>query len=72
MSSKKELGGGSVLDIGIYAINFLIWAMGEAPEQVQAMGEINDQVRLLYKGTSVYDGTNTHRNTGNYTNTLKL
>jgi dihydrodiol dehydrogenase / D-xylose 1-dehydrogenase (NADP) len=41
--SKKELGGGSILDIGIYAINIVEMAFGgETPTQIKAIGHLNE------------------------------
>lgn len=38
-SSQKELGGGAMLDIGIYCLQFICMVYnGEKPECIQAMG----------------------------------
>eukprot|EP00095_Tigriopus_kingsejongensis_P006888 maker-scaffold125_size330479-snap-gene-1.7 protein:Tk06888 transcript:maker-scaffold125_size330479-snap-gene-1.7-mRNA-1 annotation:"trans- -dihydrobenzene- -diol dehydrogenase" len=40
--AKKELGGGALLDIGIYTINFIQMAFGdEKPESIVASGHMN-------------------------------
>lgn len=39
----KSLGGGTVLDLGVYTIQVCLWAFGgKAPEKVVASGVIND------------------------------
>ncbi|XP_018027319.1 trans-1,2-dihydrobenzene-1,2-diol dehydrogenase [Hyalella azteca] len=41
---EKELGGGCVIDIGVYAINFLLWVFDEEkPIEIKTMGTLNDQ-----------------------------
>ncbi|TRY72556.1 hypothetical protein TCAL_00997 [Tigriopus californicus] len=41
---KKDLGGGGILDIGIYAINFLQMAFGdEVPEKIIASGNLSPE-----------------------------
>ena len=55
---KKELGGGTVLDLGIYCVQFASLAMGKVrPERVLAGGHLNPQgvdestsTTLLYSG----------------------
>ena len=38
-SGQKELGGGAILDIGIYCLQFICMVFnGEKPESIQAMG----------------------------------
>lgn len=38
-SVKKELGGGTILDLGIYCLQFICMVYnGEKPECIQAMG----------------------------------
>lgn len=39
---KKELGGGTVLDLGVYTIQFCQWVMQEAPISIEANGELNE------------------------------
>lgn len=36
--TDPELGGGSVLDVGVYPISLATMVFGEAPESVQASG----------------------------------
>ncbi|XP_076243309.1 trans-1,2-dihydrobenzene-1,2-diol dehydrogenase isoform X2 [Calliopsis andreniformis] len=56
--NSKSLGGGTVLDLGVYALQFAIWVFGsEAPHTITASGCLNangvDQsvsVSLQYKG----------------------
>lgn len=40
--SKKELGGGTVLDLGVYVIQLSQWCFERAPTAIQATGELND------------------------------
>ena len=40
--ASKEMGGGTVLDLGVYVINIVEMAFkGETPEKVQAVGHLN-------------------------------
>ncbi|KAG7482265.1 trans-1,2-dihydrobenzene-1,2-diol dehydrogenase-like [Solea senegalensis] len=42
-SVKKELGGGALLDIGVYCLQFVLMAFdGERPESIQATGVLLD------------------------------
>ena len=46
---KKELGGGSLLDLGVYAVFLVLQAFGsEMPEKVTASGHLNEE------GTDTY------------------
>ncbi|XP_055917385.1 trans-1,2-dihydrobenzene-1,2-diol dehydrogenase-like [Eupeodes corollae] len=54
---KKELGGGTVLDLGIYVIQASQWAFQEPPKSIKATGELNAegvdvcvQAELEYSG----------------------
>ena len=38
---KKDLGGGVVLDLGVYTIQFSQWAFQEPPQKIVAIGELN-------------------------------
>lgn len=41
--SKKELGGGSILDIGVYTIQASLWAFGgQEPQSIEATGTLNE------------------------------
>ena len=39
---KKGLGGGAVMDLGIYAIQLALLVLGEEPERVIATGYLNE------------------------------
>lgn len=39
---KKNLGGGTVLDMGVYAIQFCQWIYQQPPKSISATGTIND------------------------------
>lgn len=42
--NQKSLGGGTVLDLGVYCINLLQMSFGnEFPEEIVAVGHLNDQ-----------------------------
>ncbi|XP_011210067.2 trans-1,2-dihydrobenzene-1,2-diol dehydrogenase [Bactrocera dorsalis] len=41
--TKKDLGGGVVLDLGVYTIQASQWGFQEAPEKVIAKGELNEE-----------------------------
>ncbi|XP_055851312.1 trans-1,2-dihydrobenzene-1,2-diol dehydrogenase-like [Episyrphus balteatus] len=54
---KKELGGGTVLDLGIYVIQLSQWAFQEPPKVIKATGELNaDGVDLSIDGELQYSG----------------
>ncbi|XP_055382498.1 trans-1,2-dihydrobenzene-1,2-diol dehydrogenase-like [Condylostylus longicornis] len=40
---KKELGGGCILDIGIYTIQISQWAFQQPPKSIEAKGELNSE-----------------------------
>lgn len=57
ISSKKELGGSAILDLGVYVLQFAQFVFKEEPINVVATGELNengvdlvDTVCLEYKG----------------------
>ncbi|RWS14156.1 Trans-1:2-dihydrobenzene-1:2-diol dehydrogenase-like protein [Dinothrombium tinctorium] len=40
---NKELGGGTILDLGVYAINLVLMALkGETPREIKAVGFLNE------------------------------
>ncbi|XP_055310979.1 trans-1,2-dihydrobenzene-1,2-diol dehydrogenase-like isoform X2 [Sitodiplosis mosellana] len=39
---KKEFGGGTVLDIGVYPIQLCQWIFQQAPTSIKAAGKLND------------------------------
>ncbi|XP_017471910.1 PREDICTED: trans-1,2-dihydrobenzene-1,2-diol dehydrogenase-like isoform X2 [Rhagoletis zephyria] len=41
--TKKDLGGGVVLDLGVYTIQASQWGFQEAPEKIVAKGELNEE-----------------------------
>ncbi|CAD7000119.1 unnamed protein product [Ceratitis capitata] len=41
--TKKDLGGGVVLDLGVYTIQASQWGFQEAPQKVIAKGELNEE-----------------------------
>lgn len=42
MNSKKDLGGGTVLDLGIYTIQVCQWVFQQTPKSIKATGKLND------------------------------
>lgn len=38
---KKSLGGGTVLDLGVYTIQIAQWAFEKAPKSIKANGTLN-------------------------------
>merc|ERR1712002_320383 len=54
--AKKELGGGSTLDLGVYAVQFASLVMGgEKPQKILSGGHLNDEgVDLTINTTLVY------------------
>lgn len=54
---KKELGGGGLLDIGIYVLTSATLVLGFEPEQVTTAGELNDEGVDVYSTISLqYSG----------------
>ncbi|KAF2348349.1 Oxidoreductase N-terminal, partial [Trinorchestia longiramus] len=42
--TQKDLGGGCVIDSGVYAVNFMLWVFGEEkPLEIKTTGKLNDQ-----------------------------
>lgn len=51
------MGGGTVLDLGVYVIQLCQWAFQQAPKSVHATGTINDQgVDLAVEAEINYGG----------------
>lgn len=42
MNRKKELGGGTVLDIGVYPIQLCQWIYRQPPTSINATATLND------------------------------
>lgn len=58
--SKKELGGGTILDLGVYAIHLSQWVHRTDPVSITAKGTLNEDgvdvetdVELKYRSTGV-------------------
>ena len=59
--SKKELGGGGIVDMGVYAIDIISQVFhNEEPEQITALGHLNDEgvdvdcaAALSFKGNRI-------------------
>ncbi|KAJ6625029.1 Trans-1,2-dihydrobenzene-1,2-diol dehydrogenase [Pseudolycoriella hygida] len=53
--AKKELGGGTILDLGVYTIQLCQWVFQQPPKQIQATGTLNSEgVDLAMKATLTY------------------
>lgn len=39
----KQLGGGTVLDLGVYTIQVCLWAFRDAPNKIVAKGQLNEE-----------------------------
>ncbi|XP_037034560.1 trans-1,2-dihydrobenzene-1,2-diol dehydrogenase-like [Bradysia coprophila] len=56
--AKNELGGGVVLDLGVYTIQLCQWIFQKYPQSIQAEGTLNsDGVDLTMKATLIYSDT---------------
>lgn len=42
MNSKKNLGGGTILDLGVYNIQLSQWVFKQAPTSITAIGLLNN------------------------------
>lgn len=52
---KKELGGGTILDLGVYAIQLCQWVFQQAPKSITATGTLNEAgVDLTMEGEIRY------------------
>lgn len=40
---KKDLGGGTVLDLGVYAIQFCQWIFQQVPKSITVTGTLNEE-----------------------------
>jgi len=55
---KRELGGGSLLDIGIYPLAFLTMILGSKPEKISAVGELTEEgIDSYVSATLQYSGS---------------
>ncbi|XP_055296396.1 trans-1,2-dihydrobenzene-1,2-diol dehydrogenase-like [Sitodiplosis mosellana] len=41
--AKKDLGGGTVVDLGVYLIQFCQWVYEQAPKSINARGTLNEE-----------------------------
>lgn len=56
-SVEKELGGGALLDIGVYCLQFVLMVFnGERPESIQATGVLLDSGMIQRAGHAVEVG----------------
>lgn len=42
-SRKKSMGGGTILDMGVYTIQACQWVLGEEPKSIEARGILNEE-----------------------------
>lgn len=40
---KKELGGGTIIDMGVYLISATLWVFREYPKEIKATGVLNEE-----------------------------
>jgi len=53
--AKNELGGGTVLDLGVYTIQLCQWIFKQPPKSIEATGTLNsDGVDIAVKATLTY------------------
>lgn len=43
LNRKKDLGGGTILDLGVYTIQVCQWIFQQAPKSIKATGKLNDE-----------------------------
>lgn len=56
---KRSLGGGGLLDIGIYPLAFVVMALGSSPTKVTAIGKVSDDEKVdVYANVTVEYGNN--------------
>lgn len=54
---KKEMGGGTIIDMGVYTIQLCQWVFREEPISIQATGTLNeDGVDLEMSAELTYSG----------------
>lgn len=60
LDSKKEIGGGTTLDMGVYTIQLCQWVFQEPPKSIKATGSLNDDgvdtemsAELIYSGNKI-------------------
>jgi len=56
---KRSMGGGALLDIGIYPLAFLTLALGSTPEKVTAVGKLSEDEKVdVYANVTLEFGGN--------------
>lgn len=55
---KIDLGGGTVLDMGVYAIQFCQWIYQQQPESIVATGVVNEEGVDLEMSAEIRYGEN--------------
>lgn len=56
---KRSLGGGGLLDIGIYPISFVTMALGSSPTKITAAGKLSDDEKAdVYGNVTIEFGDN--------------
>lgn len=40
---KKDLGGGTILDLGVYVIQFAQYVLRQQPKSIEATGKLNEE-----------------------------
>ena len=57
--TKREYGGGSLLDLGWYCVGVALWAFGEMPERVFGSGQFRNEVDMHFNGLMWFSGNRT-------------
>lgn len=58
INRKKDLGGGTVLDLGVYVIQACQWVFQQVPKSITAKGTLNDQGVDLEMSAEINYGDN--------------
>ena len=57
--TKREYGGGSLLDLGWYCVGAALWAFGEMPHRVFGSAELRDDTDMHFNGLMWFSGNRT-------------
>ena len=57
--TKREYGGGSLLDLGWYCVGAALWAFGEMPHRVFGSAELRNDTDMHFNGLMWFSGNRT-------------
>lgn len=57
--TKREYGGGCLLDLGWYCVGVALWAFGEMPESVFGSAQLRNDVDMHFNGLMHFSGNRT-------------